>query len=250
MKTPGYRHFLAVIALLVLTAVALVLQPDIRPTPRAGIRLKLPDRIGRYTGVDLFFCQNEACAASFRGISTPRAQVCEECGKDLDTVSLAERKVLPVDTVILRKKYTHTVNPSITLSIVLSGSEQRSIHRPQACLPAQGMVIEDSRTLSVPMEGGATLKLMLLELRSGQNQAPSCYAYWFVGHNRETPYNMQRLFWMASGRILHNVSDRWAYVAVATARRSGSDEHVRRLQDFVSRLYPELIDNNEAHKSH
>jgi hypothetical protein len=65
-------------------------------------------------------------------------------------LTLGERQALPPDTVILRKEYVGPGGDSTTVSVVLSGKEQKSIHRPQQCLPGQGYVIESSRTVSVP----------------------------------------------------------------------------------------------------
>lgn len=242
--TVAHRHYAVVIALLAVTVAAVILEPGVSLGPQAGIIAQLPEHVGEYEGADLLFCLNEHCTRSFSGMSVTGAEVCETCGGGLGTMSVAEKSVLPEDTVIVRKRYTHSAYPPITVSIVFSGSEQRSIHRPQQCLPAQGAVIERDATVSIPLEGRRPLKVMLLDMRSGPGPGGrrgglSCYAYWFVGIERETPYHLQRLFWMASDRVFHGVSHRWAYVSLATAKtRKDSDEHIDRVTKFISEFYP------------
>jgi hypothetical protein len=228
-----------VIALLAALGIALAIQPDTASTPRAGIRMVLPERVGAYEGVDLRFCQNELCPASFTGATLSGTNACPVCGGKMAALSIAESKVLPPDTTVVRKRYTPPSGPAITVAIVLSGTEQRSIHRPQQCLPAQGVTIERSRTISVPLPGRAPLKVMLLETRDPRTQASSAYAYWFVGLNRETPYHLQRLLWMASDRVLHNLSHRWAYVSLAVSGGGGNaEDQVRRITQFIAVFYP------------
>ena len=49
-----------------------------------------------------------------------------------------EIATLPADTQIVRREYLDSAGDRIMASIVLSGGEKRSIHRPEVCLPAQG----------------------------------------------------------------------------------------------------------------
>ena len=66
------------------------------------------------------------------------------------------------------------------------------------------------------------------------------YAYWFVGKDRETPFHLERMFWMAWDRIIHNVAHRWAYIAVAGDRSLSNDDHVEQVRGFIHDIYPYL----------
>ncbi|HZZ21055.1 MAG TPA: exosortase/archaeosortase family protein, partial [Opitutaceae bacterium] len=61
-------------------------------------------------------------------------------------ISAVEREVLPPDTGYSRKTYVSLADPTkqVFLSIVLSGRDRTSIHRPEVCLVGQGWTIGGS----------------------------------------------------------------------------------------------------------
>ena len=63
-------------------------------------------------------------------------------------ITVIEREVLPADTGFSRKNYVslHNLNERVYLSIVLSGRDRTSIHRPEICLVGQGWTINDRTT--------------------------------------------------------------------------------------------------------
>jgi hypothetical protein len=71
----------------------------------------------------------------------------------------------------------------------------------------------------------------------------SYYAYWFVGKGRETPYHLQRMIWMATDRIFHNVSHRWAYIAISGGRQTDSEDYQKEMVAFIHDLYPQVMLN-------
>lgn len=249
-------HLINIIIPMAIMTIIYLIQPDVNNTMQSGIKMKLPDQIANYKGSRILFCQNELCAKSFNESDIKEPGVCPACGHKLDTMSIAEKHLLPADTTIVRKKYTSPTLPAITVAIVLSGAEQKSIHRPQQCLPSQGMTIEKHTVVSVPIADRNPLKIMVLSLRNQkyktiQHSSKSYYAYWFVGKNRETPYHLQRLFWMSYDRIFHNTSHRWAYVSVFTSRHPENNKDLARLKKFVSELYPLIQpDENKPHSAH
>lgn len=106
------------------------------------------------------------------------------------------------------------------VTLVLNGREQKSIHRPERCLPAQGFKVDSSRVRQIPRPGGADLPVRLMILRpAGRSERTGkglLYAYWFIGPGRETASHYRRLAWMAWESLRDGVPARWAYVAVAT----------------------------------
>lgn len=248
------RACILLVILLAGTAALTLTGDPAATTSLSGVRSTLPPRVGAYRAEEILFCQNPQCAASFAVTELSDTDACSVCGAELDLISVGEKRVLPEDTVLAKKLYRGTVGAPFSVSIVLSGAEQRSIHRPQQCLPAQGYVIEDSRVLEVPLEGRDPLKVMLLDLRRArgvftraEEQRYFSYAYWFAGSGRETPYHLQRLWWMSSDRVARNLSHRWAYIGVMTARAEDSDRHLDRLNRFIAELYP-LIRKEEEPK--
>jgi hypothetical protein len=247
METKTLKPYFVVIGLMAFTALSLAFTVDVKITDQAGIKVYLPDRVGTWQGQEMRFCQRSGCEKSFRLSSLKDRDVCPDCGGKLDTMTLGEKTLLPPDTEILKKFYTNSAGRSLFTSIVLSGKERASIHRPQVCLVGQGNEISHSSVVVVPLEGRKPLDVMALEmLRRGRGsngqpfELPSYFAYWFVGKNRETPYHIQRMAWMATDRILHNVSHRWAYIALSGNRDKASDAYQEEIQGFVRDLYPQI----------
>ncbi|MEI6564435.1 MAG: exosortase C-terminal domain/associated protein EpsI [bacterium] len=238
---------LALLALLGLTALLAhrIQTLGVAAATTADVRQELPAQVGEWQGEDIFYCQNEQCMRSFLAseLNVPRA--CLACGGRLDKVALGERNLLPADTIIARKSYRNAGGESLSVTIVLSGSEQRSIHRPQQCLPAQGFAIERSSVLSAPLEGRPPLKLMVIRARS-EKVSPArlptrvLLAYWFAGGGHETHDHFQRLAFMALDNLIHGIRPRWAYVSLQTS--SDTDGHLaeQRIAEFLRQLYPFL----------
>jgi EpsI family protein len=209
-----------------------------------GLSPVLPDTVGLWQGSNFLFCQNASCLRRFRvsGEQDPRA--CSACDGELNTITLAERTVLPADTEILKKEYTNASGHVVSVSVVFSGYEQKSIHRPQQCLPALGHVIEGSSVVTVPAGGRPPLEVMILNLRrtmKANNEtfvSSSAYAYWFTDGEKATPSHYERLLWMSIDRIFRNRIRRWAYIAISTSRTQHADDHLQRLQDFIREIYP------------
>ncbi len=197
------------------------------------VRLALPDALGAYYGVDILHCQNERCLKSFSIENLTNSFACPECEGVLDTVSLAERQLLPADTEILHRMYKSDTGRSFYVSVVVGGSERRSIHKPQVCLVAQGNSITKQYPVSVPVSGDKPLDVMLMEL----NESRMVFAYWFTNGKRTTASHLSRLFWIAWNGIVHGERERWAYISITSSFRGGDDAQVSWLKDRVADLY-------------
>lgn len=248
METSPFKPHLVVIGLLLLASLALAFTVDVHVTDEAGIKIALPDRVGDWRGEEIRYCQDPACQREIGCSALADPTVCPVCGGALDPMSMAEKNLLPADTIVLKKRYGDPVGQIVFVSIVLSGKERASIHRPQVCLVGQGSEIVRSEVLPVPIQGRPALDVMVLDLlrrvRTPDDRTleyTSYYAYWFVGKGRETPYHVQRMIWMATDRIFHNVSHRWAYIAVSGARLPASEEYKDQIRAFVRDLYPQMV---------
>ncbi len=243
MEKACTKHCLLVIVLMAVTGVVLLCTTRSTAVGEAGVSTVLPEMVGQYRGIDVRFCQREECMAEFTVDALEGKAFCLSCGGPLDDRSVAEKRILPSDTLIAKKQYVDDKGNVIFVSVVLSGKEQRSIHRAQRCLPAQGYAIEESSSVSVPLADGGAIDVALLNLRHGSAPGQvrlSSYAYWFVGKDKATSSHFERLRLMAVDRIVHNVSHRWAYIAVSTRREPGGGEDVERLKELISVLYPAI----------
>ena len=239
------RNMLIVIALLALAAPALMFTVNVSILDQPGIRMVLPAQLGAWHGQELRFCHNTACLKEFILDRLTDPGKCPACGAELHTMSLAEYEQLPRDTAFLKGRYTNAVNDEVIVSMVLSGRDRESIHRPERCLVGQGNSIDRSYVLEAPIAGRQPLGVMVLEttrpmdLHSGKRELLGYYAYWFAGQGRETPFHWKRMFWLGWDRIVHSVAHRWAYIALAGRRDSGR-QFQEQLKSFIGELYPRL----------
>jgi hypothetical protein len=184
-----------VCGLTLLTYLVCALIPEPKAGGEAGVVMQLPDQIGELYG---------------------HAQ----------DITAAELYILPKDTTFARKTYglpgTAEGPGRILCSIILSGAERRSIHRPERCLPSQGWRIDSSTTESVPLASGHDLKVTALLLEKHVSLTDGTpfvlrnyYLYWFVGKDVTTPYATDRILMTYWDMLVHRVNQRWAYVIVS-----------------------------------
>ena len=250
MQTSALGPRLFVIAALAAAAWALVYKTGIANSDEAGIVLHLPEQVGDWLGTDLLFCPNRECGGQYVSGQLDNSATCPRCGAALGNMNWAERSMLPADTGLVRKYYERPGGQvPLHATIVLSGDDRSSIHRPQVCMTAAGHEIVGERVIRIPLEGRAEpLEVMVLDMAksySGSDGAPatysSYYAYWFVGKDRETASHFVRMAWMGYDRVFRGVSHRWAYIALAGQRQPGSEAHLQTVADFASQLHPALL---------
>lgn len=164
-------------------------------------------------------------------------------------VSAVERSVLPPDTGFSRKRYESLTDRRqwVFLSIVLSGRDRTSIHRPEICLVGQGWTIMDRSSHEFAQPGATTAKVPATLLRieheatakDGRKiRVPALFAYWFVGHDRTVASNWERVWSSAMERLWHQRGERWAYVVLQTPAGDGDAAALARMQDVLTRTMP------------
>ena len=169
-------------------------------------------------------------------------------GEDVP-VSAAELEILPPDTGFARKNYVwlHDRTRQVFVSIVLSGRDRTSIHRPELCLVGQGWTILDrfDHNFDYPGLGHAQVPATVLRVRreiaapqGGRVAVPSLVAYWFVGRNRVVAGHWARMWWSAVDRLEHWQGSRWAYVVVQTTALDGEVAALARLQTVLDQTLP------------
>lgn len=175
-----------------------------------------------------------------------------------------EKRLLPDDTEFAKAVYADPVQDAakrdvIRCTIVLSGAERRSIHRPEVCLVGQGWSVMDSRTLPVDLGGGRTLSVKDLYIEKpitmkdgGRRVLRAHYVYWFVGVDVTTPSHTERIWLTIRDNLARNLNHRWAYPSLMalvtdnfTPAESGerlrtSDETLAMLSGFIRQLVPQI----------
>jgi exosortase len=255
-RDPLFRAWVALIILLGITGLGVkVFMQKALPEPQAGIQAKIPERVGGVLGDSLRFCQRETCRRTWETNELPTnpASVCPACGGLLGDWALAEKVTLPADTEIDHRRYRIPGGPPLQVTLVLNGREQKSIHRPERCLPAQGFAVEHSQVRRIPRPGRPDLPVRLMILRpaggTDQSRGGLLYAYWFIGPGHETASHFRRLAWMGWESLRDGVPARWAYVAVATEwPREPAPRDEARLDEFLKQLADGLIPEKGEHR--
>jgi hypothetical protein len=222
--SPDIRRMLLWLGSGVLALVLVWISPDPNAASEPGVRMQLSDFLGPYMGVD-------------------------------QEVSQAEKLILPADTEFARKIYHSPQGDKIMASIVLSGSEKRSIHRPEVCLPGQGWTINSAQVVPVTLQDGTALDVMALTLAREVETGPgrrqtikSIYLYWFVGKQVTTPYHWRRVFLSSWDRVVRGVNHRWAYVIVTSLVTEGlvlegknETQTLETLRQFTAQIAPQFM---------
>lgn len=249
MQIRSFIPYLTLIGLMALTALALAFTVDVKLSDEAGVQVELPSTIDEWTGDELRYSHDPEDPRQYRVSELEFPNIDPDTGEKLYTMSFAEYEALPHDTEFVKSIYTNDASDQIFVSIVLSGKERNSIHRPQRCLVGQGNSLMGSETYKIPIEGRKPLTVDILKTErpyrdeNGDRQVYyGYYAYWFVGQNRETHSHYERMFWLAWDRVIHSVAHKWAYIAVSGKRTSETDEDYKQeLKNFVEELYPHLL---------
>ena len=247
----------ACLALIAGTAALLASPRTLTGDPTGPVPLVLPDELGAWTGRDLLFCTSDQCGRSFLADELPQPgedgapRACPACGAALSAVSPGERNLLPASTPIFRRVYSRPGHPDVTATVVFSGMERRSIHRPQVCLVAQGNRITDEYSYAAKPGPGGTVPLRVLELSRPAPDAPggavrSVYAYWLFNPERETDSHLARFAWMTVDNVVRSYRPRWGYASVAIPRDPlRPDAWKAELDAFLLRFHP-LVDRCRA----
>jgi EpsI family protein len=170
-------------------------------------------------------------------------------------VTAFEREILPADTGYSRRNYVNLTNPAqqVFFSVVLSGRDRSSIHRPEICLVGQGWTISARTEQQFHLPGGKPFSATLLRVRrvqaiaaggaraGGPLEVPQVVAYWFVSANRIVATHWQRFAVDAWNRVVHGQADRWAYVLVQTDARDGEAAALARIQTVLDGTLPALL---------
>jgi len=201
------------------------------PTPASGLRLSA-DGINP---VDL---------PAFLGSSW--------AGRRLEPDSV-ERSILPPDTGYSRRMYYFLEDPAkhVFVSVVLSGRDRSSIHRPELCLVGQGWTIREGRRVELSLRGvgDGRLPVTLLSVRrtlpGGKVAEPELVAYFFVGAQSIVPDSLSRLWSDALSRVSGS-PQRWAYILVQTGASDGEKAALSRLEEVLQEALPPMMDSAKA----
>lgn len=162
----------------------------------------------------------------------------------------AEAAILPSDTGLARAGYRDRLQrePAVLASIVLSGSDRSSIHRPELCLTGAGWTLSERRRAVWEVQGRVIpVTLLRLEREMGiegeSTRIEAWYAYWFVGGKRMVRSHLERMAWTAWERLFRLRTQRWAYITLLTPSE-GEVAALLRLEAMAAALVPSILRDN------
>lgn len=164
-------------------------------------------------------------------------------------VSEVERAILPADTGFSRRTYVSVQDRShaVFLSIVLSGRDRTSIHRPEICLVGQGWTITSTTGHEFAWSDRAGSRLPVTMLRTSlidpesQRKVQALMAYCFVSADAVVASHWQRFVRDAWNRVRHGRVDRWAYVLVQADAQDGEAAAFERMQTVLDETLPVFL---------
>lgn len=165
-------------------------------------------------------------------------------------VTRVEREILPADTGYSRRTYValDDARRTVFFSVVLSGRDRSSIHRPEVCLVGQGWTLQHRQGETWPDGRGGELPVTVLRVMREERDAAgqrrevtALLAYWFVGGDRAVAGTVERMAVDGWNRLRQR-PDRWAYLVGQTVvgLDEGEDAPRARLQEVVAWVWPEI----------
>ena len=235
MKRIGIKLRSGILVVLAAATIALChLFPNAATNPETGMVMVLPDSIPGSVGFEI------------------------PMGKQ-------EKELLPEDTTILRRIYVERGHSEerrrwrqMVASLVLMGTDRRSLHEPEFCMRALGWQFKPGKVVTIETTGGP-LKVKELELRRwkrGPDGTPlrdeqgrkipvrAHYFYWWVSRDGSTPHSKRRIALSALNNMFRNVNDRWGYPSVQVmvdpvySREEGREEARERALEFIREYAP------------
>ena len=175
-----------------------------------------------------------------------------------------EEKWLPPDTTYRKMTYLEKWQPqnlaryrALNATLIVAGSDSRSLHRPVVCLRAQGWAIKSQKVVRLDTTGGP-LEVMdyhLVRVVQGEDRAPlrdaqgneviqrAHYVYWWIGPDDSTAIDEEKEWKSVWNSILKGENERWAYPSVMmfVDERKGDDrieETRERIFSFIEEYAP------------
>ena len=215
--------------------------------------------------ITLWFCTQDSELQLEEGMGVVMDSEWEVEGYNMVTVqpSELELKLLPVDTTFKKKiifpsdvvSREEAQEKMVHATIVLSGADTRSIHRPEICLPSQGWTITSSKVVKVSLSIG-DLSVMQLELErsdtvkgGGDSVTRAVYSYFLVGKDIVTSSTFKRIMISNWDNLVHNKAHRWAYPSFMSSYKlqgdGADDERDRamraRLDVVMKAICPQIL---------
>lgn len=247
----GLRQ-VSVLVVLPLVMLASLLHIGNAPAPVQESDDFLVSRLGAlqdYTARYPFFCQNDQCGAEVEtdSLDAPPGK-CPHCGGEMLPISLGEKTILPADTRIMKCNYYDDMGDAWRISVVVNGRSRQSIHRPEICLPAQGMSLEKGHVDSFRLASGTVLSMHCYDVRSRMSSSGNRmgFGYFFMNPRGRAASHLKRILISVRDRAFSRRVTRWAMVTISGEESFTATEGRKEATSaFLSEFYEMVVADDE-----
>jgi exosortase len=170
-----------------------------------------------------------------------------------------EKNLLDEGVKLMRTLY---ISPSrqIIATVILSGFEKRSLHRPEVCLPNQGWTVTERMPVSLHLEDGRDIDIMMMRIFRDVEPQPGVRIrtrainfYWYIGSDGTTcADHYEHVFLSYFDAVFRNIQHRWAMASIFVPlpeQRVGQEDPFLELgavedaRTFIAKLAPAFMLN-------
>ncbi len=178
-------------------------------------------------------------------------------GREYD-MTAQEKNLLDEGVRLARSVYASAAGRQIMTTVILSGFEKRSLHRPEVCLPNQGWTIVDRTQMPLRLQDGREITMMMMRLFRDTEPQPGVRIrtralnfYWYIGSDGTwCPDHYEHVFLSYFDAVFRNIQHRWAmasfYVPVSEQLVGAEDPlaELNAMEDarqFMAKLAPTFM---------
>ncbi|MCB1278257.1 exosortase/archaeosortase family protein [Prosthecobacter sp.] len=173
-----------------------------------------------------------------------------------------EKNLLDEGVRLSRNVYASSTGRQIMATVILSGFEKRSLHRPEVCLPNQGWTVTDRTPIPLRLEDGREITVMMMRIFRDVEPRPGVRIrtralnfYWYIGSNGTTcPEHYEHVFLSYYDSVFRNIQHRWAMASIYVPlpeQRVGQEDPIIELsamedsRAFIAQLAPAFMLKNQ-----
>ncbi len=178
-------------------------------------------------------------------------------GREYD-MTADEKNLLDEGVRLARNVYASATGRQIMATVILSGFEKRSLHRPEVCLPNQGWTVTDRTQIPLHMADGREISIMMMRVFRDAEPKPGVKVrtrainfYWYIGSDGTScADHYEHIFLSYYDAVFRNIQHRWAMASIYVPlpeQRVGQEDPMQELgaaedaKEFLARLAPTFM---------
>jgi exosortase len=178
-------------------------------------------------------------------------------GREFD-MTADEKNLLDEGVRLSRNVYASNTGRQIMATVILSGFEKRSLHRPEVCLPNQGWTVTDRTPVPLHLADGRDITVMMMRIFRDVEPQPGVRIrsrainfYWYIGSDGITcADHYEHVFHTYFDAVFRNIQHRWAMASIYVPlpeQRVGQEDPFLELgaaedaREFIAKLAPAFM---------